>query len=285
MLREKRTCACGEVEIQITEEPFYEHDFESSDECAYCGAVEATSGLTYALTADGKGYELTAIPDSIPVIVVDNVHEGKPVVGIAAGAFKNPEAPQNVPQNNDTVTSVIINRGIKYIGGGAFYKCVALVTVELPETLTSIESNAFYGCAKLKDVILPESLTSIGASAFSKCVSLEEIDCPDSLKAIGGSAFEGCTSLTTVDLGGVESLGSSAFYGCTTLSDLNLENAKITRVRSYTFYNCGKLTSVTLPATVTAIDSAAFGNCSELSAVNTSGITVAPDAFEGTQVN
>lgn len=63
----------------------------------------------------------------------------------------------------------------------------------------------------------------------------------------------------------VEGMVSGAFQGCTTLTKVfNLEQTKITELKSNTFYNCDKLDQVGLPSTLTKIGSDAFYNCLSL---------------------
>ena len=96
----------------------------------------------------------------------------------------------------DTVKHIIIPDGytdilcrINYSSYGAFYACVNLETVSLPETLKTIGAHAFTHCSNLNQIILPKSLTSIGEAAFLYCSSLNKIEIPDSVISIGDNAF------------------------------------------------------------------------------------------------
>ncbi len=57
----------------------------------------------------------------------------------------------------------------------AFYECVLLTGVTIPEGVTEIGTALFYGCSELKEVTLPKSVTLIGDAAFSECVALADI--------------------------------------------------------------------------------------------------------------
>ena len=52
-----------------------------------------------------------------------------------------------------------------------------ILSVSLPEGLTSIEWSAFNGCSSLTSIILPNSVTSIRDGAFQNCSSLTDIYC------------------------------------------------------------------------------------------------------------
>ena len=71
-----------------------------------------------------------------------------------------------------------------------------ILSVSLPDGLTSIGGDAFSGCSSLTSITLPNSVTSIGDEAFSGCSSLTSITIPNSVTSIGYDAFEDCSSLT-----------------------------------------------------------------------------------------
>jgi len=64
------------------------------------------------------------------------------------------------------------------IGNNAFYNCINLKNVEIPDSVTNIASYAFYDCSSLTSVVIPDSVTSIGDRAFYGCSRLTEITLP-----------------------------------------------------------------------------------------------------------
>ena len=124
--------------------------------------------------------------------------------------------------------------------------------------VTSIGDQAFYNIGRLTGITLPEDLESIGNSAFDGCNKLTNINLEDcsKLKTIGVQAFYGAGSksesgaFSLVLPEGLESIGGSAF-------------------------NSAKISSVTLPSTLTAIGSNGFFNCLNLASI-TSNASVPP---------
>ena len=76
-----------------------------------------------------------------------------------------------------------------------------------------LEDDAFDGCRWLVSITLPDSLTSLGDRAFSGCTSLTSITLPDSLTSLGDYAFNGCSALALVYVPTGCSVGTNAFYG------------------------------------------------------------------------
>ena len=66
--------------------------------------------------------------------------------------------------------------------------------------IISIKAYAFRYCYGLISVTIPDGVTSIGTSAFGACFNLASITIPDSVTSIGGSAFDNCHGLTKYDM-------------------------------------------------------------------------------------
>ena len=74
------------------------------------------------------------------------------------------------------------------------------MTINMPDSVTSIEDYAFAGCSGLTTINIPEGMTRIGNGAFYSCSSLATVSIPSSVTIIDFTAFHNCTSLTTITI-------------------------------------------------------------------------------------
>ena len=155
--------------------------------------------------------------------------------------------------------TVIITTG-ESIGSSAFRDCSSLTSVTIPDSVTSIGAYAFWGCSSLTSVTIPNSVTSIGSDAFSLC-PIETATMPT--MAISSIPK---TELKTVIITTGESIGERAFNGCSRLTSVTIPDS-VTSIGESAFSWCSRLTSVTIPDSVTSIGDVAFYNCSNLTSV------------------
>ncbi len=131
--------------------------------------------------------------------------------------------------NNYTVTT---------IGSGVFSGS-DITSVEMPDTITTINDYAFYSCRQLTSVTLSQNLEAMGTNVFNLCSSLESIELPASLKTLGIYTFS-ATGLKSVTIP---------------------ESETLTSIENYVFYQCQSLTEITIPDTVTDISEFAIYDC------------------------
>ena len=205
---------------------------------------------------------------------------------------------RNIPWNNyrSDITTVVIGDGVTYIGGGVFYGCTSLKSVEIPASVTSIGDFAFMYCTSLESITIPASVTSIGQNAFHDCTSLESIEIPASVTSIDDFAFVGCTSLASISVAEgnpaydsrndcnaiIETATNTLIQGCKK-TVIPGGSDGVTTIGQYAFSNCTGLTSVEIPDGVTSIGYEAFANCTGLTSVEipASVTSIGYDAFEG----
>ena len=71
--------------------------------------------------------------------------------------------------SKDVLTALLVHT----VPMGAFRSCAALKTIELPDSVVSIEAYAFSDCTALAAIELPAGVTSIGDEAFCRCTALK----------------------------------------------------------------------------------------------------------------
>ena len=117
------------------------------------------------------------------------------------------------------------------------------------------------------------TVTAIGNSAFARCVDLGAVTLPDSIKTIGQEAFayisNGTNNFSITLNAGLETIESKAFSGSRKLTSINIP-ATVTAINGEkTFDYCQNLTTVTFSegSTLTAIPGSCFSN-TKISSIN-----------------
>ena len=177
-----------------------------------------------------------------------------------------------------TIPSVVTYNGTTYsvttIGRAAFYNCSKLTSVTIPNSVTQIGGSAFESCSGLTSVTIPNSVTLIGNSAFKRCSGLIYATIlPNSVTTFGTNVFYGCSSLTSVVWNiknGIEFSSSSEapFYMGESQITSFIFGENVQHIPSYLCHGMSKLTSITIPNSVTTIGNFAFGLCKGLTSVN-----------------
>ena len=163
-----------------------------------------------------------------------------------------------------TIRRVLLPEGLRSIGRMAFSGCAQLQSVRVPDSVTAIGDWAFTYCSLLSAIRLPEGLQYLGMGVFSSCRSLLRLDLPPSVTEVKDWSFNGCRSLQTPGLSArVNTVSYQAFSSCSGLQTVRLPEG-VTAVGSHAFSNCGNLLSAYLPDSVTSVGDEAFGDCPQL---------------------
>ena len=159
---------------------------------------------------------------------------------------------------NSSIPSTVVS-----IGESAFEQCSKFTRISIPSGIQSIGARAFSDTG-LMSVTLPEGLTSVGDYAFFACTALRTATIRCEGAEFGSSIFSGCTALTGVTLPeGMTKLTNNYFSGCTALKSVTLPKT-LTEIASYAFSGCSGLERIEFPASLTSIGGNAFRNCSAL---------------------
>ena len=92
-------------------------------------------------------------------------------------------------------TKYTLLSGVTGIGRYAFYGCIDLNSIEIPNSVTSIEDCAFMRCTGLMSMDIPNSVTNIEHNVFVTCPNLANIVMPNSVTSFGIGVFIGCPNL------------------------------------------------------------------------------------------
>ena len=145
-----------------------------------------------------------------------------------------------------------------------FYHCINLISINLPEGISRIDTQCFDTCSSLPQIIFPDALYSFGTICFRGCSSLQELEIPSKVNFIPLNIFDGCTSLRKVHFfGDITNIVAYAFMNCKNLKEINFP-ASLKIIEHYVFAGCISLTSVILPSNVKVIGEASFSGCTHL---------------------
>ena len=227
--------------------------FQDSPATIQSNAFEGCTNITSLILSDNiVKVDATAFQDSKLLPAIDGV------------IYVN-----NVAINNNITDYTDLNliAGTESIGNSAFTKCIKLTSVNIPDSVKTIEKYAFSDCSGATEVTIGAGVETFGEDAFYGCTNLSAITIPDSVKSIGSYAFSRCSGATELTIGSnVETIGTYAFNYCNKLSAITIPDS-VKTLETYAFNNCSGATELTIGAGLETIGTYAFSGCSKLSAI------------------
>lgn len=205
-LTEGVRCAhCGliDIEQQIVR---VSHEFEDGT-CINCGRAQPSNGLVY--NRNSEGYTVLGGTCKDSHVVIPDTHNNLPVTAIGADAFLN---------------------------------CSTIKTVEIPDTVTTIEARAFYGSG-LTNIVIPDSVTSIGMFAFDYCNKLTDVTISCNVKNISNGVFASCDLRIVKIPDGVIEISGTVFYKNENLTSVYIPSS-VQKIGQEVFNYCSKLTDI-----------------------------------------
>lgn len=231
--------------------------------------IAALSGASSYLLQNVGAADLTT--DSGYVYTIDTIRSTAQITGYTGTG------------HNCTIPSDISGYKVTSLKAEAFKNKDTVLSVTIPDTVTTIGSACFSGCTLLGTVDMGSGVSTIGSKAFENCKFLTVLAIPAATVSIGSGAFYGCSALTAVNVAGgnltfqskdgilFDKLGTKLILYPAAHSGSTYNVSGVREIEDYAFYGCKNLTTVEVAASVTTLGKGAFQDCAALTSVSLDG--------------
>ena len=268
-------------------------------------AIPSTAeGCTMEILSAPTSNLTTQCGDSLYWMLADSTLT---IVGSGMMYDYSTSAPAPWSELKNSFHTLVLPQGLTTIGDNAFADCAALQAVAIPTSVTNIGTAAFQNCTALTQVLIPEGVQHLEDNAFKGCSALATVYAQAQIPPVLGNTVFNSKPVCYVPTGGVlatyqsstwanfatsfeeqdKKCGDNLYYlfADSTLTivgtgEMNYysrpwTSTAIARVflpdglksiGSSAFYD-SKLTSISLPNTLTTINYQAFRGCSQLTSI------------------
>lgn len=161
----------------------------------------------------------------------------------------------------EDIISIIVPNSVTSLGKNAFSDCKGLTSVTIPDHITELGECCFSWCKGFSSMTIPPQITKLGVSCFEECDNLTSIVLPNNITELEENCFCRCTKLQSINIpNGVETLGNQCFYQCKSLQSINIPNT-VTTLGNQCFYDCEGLKSLVLQKGIETIGEECFNSC------------------------
>lgn len=175
--------------------------------------------------------------------------------------------PDKLFYNCCSIESIVLPQYIREIGVGAFFKCVAMKELKMPDEITHIHHTAFGVCSAMEKFVLPSHLTDMGNYLFTYCENLKEVIIPEGVTRLNKRTFDQTPLLKNIHLPkSLCELSAEALFGANGLEKLEIPEG-IRVLPEGSVEACSALKEVSLPSTLIEIGQNAFQGCYRLESV------------------
>ncbi len=181
----------------------------------------------------------------------------------------------SIPSSLKHITISSINE--QYLPDYAFLDCEHIEEIILPNGLLTIGAYTFKNCASLISLVIPDTVTSMGYGVLIGTNALENLTLPYAGRSpyrytegfnylyydsvYGGFYYP--ENLNTVTITKATAIPTDAFSNMSSIRYINLPDT-LNYIDTRAFSNCLSLRDIVLPASITHIGSAAFSDCRRL---------------------